>query len=95
MSYHPFYHHHLPAPPATSHPVPEAGITEIPGWSENTRIIVLTTSDGVRQWRCEGLASNVTPESLRLLGELLEQSENRAMLGVSEPASELRAPARA
>lgn len=86
------YHHHLASPPPVPQPAPEAGITEITGWLEPTRIIVLTTSDGVRQWRCEGLASNVTPEGLRVLADLLEQAEDRTTPDVSESSLELRAP---
>lgn len=89
------YHHHLPAPPPACQPAPEAGITEVPTWEEPTRIIILTTSDGVRQWRCEGLASNVTPEGLRALADLLEQAEQRTKHDVSESSLELRVPARA
>lgn len=73
-------HYHLPDTPSASTPCPEAGITEVPCWEEPTRIIVLTTADGVRQWRCEGLASNVTPEGLRILADLLEDAENRSRL---------------
>lgn len=71
------FHHHVPSPQPFPSPSPEVGITEVPGWEEPTRIIVLTTPDGVRQWRCEGLASNVTPEGLRVLADLLEQAEAR------------------
>jgi hypothetical protein len=56
---------------------PRSPISEAPAWSGATRIIVLTSSDGVRQWRCEGLASNVTPEGLRILADLLELAEAR------------------
>lgn len=56
---------------------PRATISEAPAWSESTRIIVLTSSDGVRQWRCEGLAKNVTPEGLRILADLLDLAEAR------------------
>lgn len=84
------YHHHIP--PHLTPSAPESGITEVPGWNEPTRIIVLTTSDGVRQWRCEGLASNVTPEGLRALADLLEQAEERVRLDASETALALRAP---
>lgn len=87
------YHHHLVSPPPVPQPVPEAGITEIAAWSEPTRIIVLTSSDGVRQWRCEGLASNVTPEGLRVLADLLEQAEDRPTHDASDSSLELRAPA--
>lgn len=71
------YHHHIPVHPPLSAPSPEAGLTEVPGWGEPTRIIILTTTDGVRQWRCEGLASNVTPAGLRALADLLEDAETR------------------
>lgn len=54
---------------------PEVGITEAPEWADRTRVIVLTTHDGVRQWRVEGLASNVTPNALRILADLLELAE--------------------
>jgi len=64
-------------PPAPSHVAPRSPIAEAPAWDERTRIIVLTSSDGVRQWRCEGLASNVTPEGLRILADLLELAEAR------------------
>lgn len=47
-------------------------ITEFPAWTNPTRIIVLTSNDGVRQWQVEGLASNITRESLSLLADLLE-----------------------
>ena len=63
---------HTPAQLAPGSPISEA-----PAWEEPTRIIVLTSSDGVRQWRCEGLASNVTPEGLRILADLLELAEAR------------------
>ena len=75
--------HHFPPSIPTVHF--EAGITEVPSWSEPTRVIVLTTDDGVRQWRCEGLASNVTPEGLRLLADLLEQAEVRHGVSPTSP----------
>lgn len=73
------YNHHFPKPALDNE-----GIAEIPEWAEPTRVIVLTAG-GVRQWRCEGLASNITPESLRVLADLLELAEERAMHGASSP----------
>lgn len=79
--------HHFIHPLSSQQPAHEAGITEVPGWKTPTRIIILTTTDGVRQWRCEGLASNVTPEALTLLDNLWQEAEKR----LRRPASETSA----
>ena len=47
-------------------------LTEQPAWTEPTRTIVLTSEDGVMRGHVVWLASDVTPEFIHKLEELLE-----------------------
>jgi hypothetical protein len=51
------------------------GIAEVQRWREPTKTLVLTDSSGVRRFRIEMLASDVTADALSVLTALLDDVE--------------------